>query len=107
MIREAHKQKILKFLLSKNVNKFWANSVLKHIIDYGMFNFPGNTYWLTNIKALKVSVGYYGTVDKFIMLCAINTETTKINSRLVCTFNKGYSVAIVPLAEKTHSYYNK
>ncbi len=90
MTREQYKQKIMDFMLCKGVDKFWANSAIHHI----MLNFAGNTYWLTDIKRLKVFVGEYGMVNKFTMQCIINRVNDKVAGKMVYTFNRSHKVSI-------------
>lgn len=88
--RQQNKQKILNFLIRKGADKFWANSALRHI----MLNFAGNTYWLTEIRNLKVIIGQFGMVDKFTMTCTINAENGAVPGKFIYTHDSGHKVRI-------------
>jgi len=90
MTREQNRQKMFDYMLHKGVDRFWANSALKHI----MLSFAGNAHWLTDIREPKVIVGAGGTVDKFTVNCTINTESGNTNGRLTYTFGRGHKVRI-------------
>ena len=90
MTRNQYKQKIMGFMLRKGVDKFWANSAIKHI----MLNFAGNDYWLTDIKRLTVIVGDYGMVNKFTMQCIINKVNNIMQGKLIYTFDRSHKISI-------------
>jgi len=93
MKREEYRQKIEAFLLHKGADKFWANSALRHI----MLNFAGNNYWITNIRNLKVIIGQHGMVNRFTMICTINSEAASTKGRFTYSFGAGHKVRITAI----------
>ena len=90
MTREQNRQKIYDFLMHKGADRFWVNAALKHI----MLSFAGNTYWLTEIRSPKAIIGAYGMVDRFVIKCSINTESGKVNGKLIYTHGGSHKVQV-------------
>jgi hypothetical protein len=90
MTRENIRQKIYDYMLHKGADRFWANAALKHI----MLNFAGNTFWLADIRDPKVIIGAYGMINKFTVKCSINTESQKVDGKLIYTFGHGHKVRV-------------